>query len=90
MPHKRAKAVGKILLFDNKTTPRSIDRFGFNPNRSLESLPDFVRLMSSADVGKRTKAGRKYNDNNKSKQMRSNDRFGFNIKMLFRLFLEVF
>ena len=30
MPHKRAKAVGKLLFFDNKTTPRSIDRFGFN------------------------------------------------------------
>ena len=29
MPHKRAKAVGKLLFFDNKTTPRSIDRFGF-------------------------------------------------------------
>ena len=28
MPHKRAKAVGKLLFFDNKTTPRSIDRFG--------------------------------------------------------------
>ena len=32
MPHKRAKAVGKLLFFDNKTTPRSIDRFGLNPN----------------------------------------------------------
>ena len=30
MPHKRAKAVGKLIFFDNKTTPRSIDRFGFN------------------------------------------------------------
>ena len=30
MPHKRAKAVGKLLFFDNKTTLRSIDRFGFN------------------------------------------------------------
>ena len=28
MPHKRAKAVGKLLIFDNKTTPWSIDRFG--------------------------------------------------------------
>ena len=28
MPHKRTKAVGKLLFFDNKTTPRSIDRFG--------------------------------------------------------------
>ena len=28
MPHKRAKAVGKLLFFDKKTTPRSIDRFG--------------------------------------------------------------
>ena len=27
---KRSIAVGKLLFFDNKTTPRSIDRFGFN------------------------------------------------------------
>ncbi len=25
MPHKRAKAVGKLLFFDNKTAPRSIE-----------------------------------------------------------------
>ena len=29
MPHKRTKAVGKLLFFDNKKAPRSIDRFGF-------------------------------------------------------------
>ena len=28
MPHKRTKAVGKLLFFNKKTTPRSIDRFG--------------------------------------------------------------
>ncbi len=28
MLHKRAKAVGKLLIFDNRTTPWSIDRFG--------------------------------------------------------------
>jgi len=28
MPHKRAKEAGKLIFFDNKTAPRSIDRFG--------------------------------------------------------------
>ena len=35
MPHKRAKAVGKLLFFDNKTAPRSIDRFGFMRVREI-------------------------------------------------------
>ena len=30
MPHKRAKAVGKLLFFDKETTPWSIDRFGLS------------------------------------------------------------
>ena len=42
MPHKRAKAVGKLLFFDNKTTPRSIDRFGFSDKISVTFRRTFL------------------------------------------------
>ena len=37
MPHKRTKAVGKLLFVDKKTTPRSIDRFGLNKAESVNN-----------------------------------------------------
>ena len=57
MPHKRAKAVRKLLFFDNKTTPRSIDRFGFITFRpgcrvrfvALEGLCFFSRIEAERD-----------------------------------------
>ena len=45
MPHKRAKAVGKLLLFDKKTTPRSIDRFGFNAPLWFNIIPHYDNRM---------------------------------------------
>ena len=50
MPHKRAKAVGKLLFFDNKTTPRSIDRFGFNPNNISRDTVLCFLLYESYDL----------------------------------------
>ena len=42
MPHKRAKAVGKLLFFDKKTTPRSIDRLGFSDKISVTFRRTFL------------------------------------------------
>ena len=50
MPHKRAKVVGKLLFFDNKTTPRSIDRFGFNPNNISRDTVLCFLLYESYDL----------------------------------------
>ena len=60
MPHKRAKAVGKLIFFDNKMTLRSIDRFGVNLNMSF----DFTLATS---IGK----GR--NSNRKTKSTQKNN-----------------
>ena len=50
MPHKLAKAVGKLIFFDNKMTLRSIDRFGVNLNMSF----DFT-LATSIGKGRNSK-----------------------------------
>ena len=42
MPHKRAKAVGKLLFFDKKTTLRSIDRLGFSDKISVTFRRTFL------------------------------------------------
>ena len=53
MPHKRAKAVGKLLFFDKKTTPRSIDRFGFIPNYWLIlDSNENISVLHSCDCDK--------------------------------------
>ena len=50
--------------------------------RFIEGVAGYdERCNGSTDVGKRTKAVRKHDDNNKSKKMRPNDRLGLN-KML--------
>ena len=50
MPHKRAKAVGKLLFFDNKTTPRSIDRFGFNDVAKLRNNTKMILAQNRFPV----------------------------------------
>ena len=50
MSHKRAKAVGKLLFFDNKTTPRSIDRFGIILMNQIGCMQPVGRDLSRSAI----------------------------------------
>ena len=50
MPHKRAKAVGKLLFFDNKKALRSVDRFGIIDKRNIIRELGIKRIVTVIDI----------------------------------------
>ena len=50
MPHKRAKAVGKLLLVENKKALRSIDRFGIIDKRNIIRELGIKSIVTVTDI----------------------------------------